>query len=112
MHEAITGWHAHIYYDPTTRAAAEMLRAAIAGRFPTAVLGRWHDKPVGPHPTSMYQVAFAPEVMAGLLSFLALHRAALTVLVHPDTGRPRADHTAHALWMGTILPLDLGVLPE
>lgn len=112
MPEAITGWHAHVYYDPATRSAAETLRSAIAARFPAAVLGRWHDTPVGPHPASMYQVAFAPDLLPGLLPFLALHRAGLTVLVHPETGRQRADHTAHALWMGAILPLDLGVLPD
>ena len=40
----ITGWHAHVYYDPaTTRAAAEALREGIAAGFPGAVLGRWHD---------------------------------------------------------------------
>ena len=77
MPEAITGWHAHVYYDPATRAAAEALRAGIAARFPDAVLGRWHDRPVGPHPSAMYQVAFAPELLPGLLPVLALHRAGL-----------------------------------
>ncbi|MDB5373770.1 MAG: 4,5-dioxygenase [Belnapia sp.] len=113
MSEAITGWHAHVYYDPaTTRAAAATLREGIAARFPAAVLGRWHDTPVGPHPGAMYQVAFAPELLPGLLAFLVLHRAGLTVLVHPETGRARADHTAHALWMGAVLPLKVSVLPE
>lgn len=112
MSEPITGWHAHVYYDPATRMVAGSLRDAIAERFPGAVLGRWHDTPVGPHPASMYQVAFAPELLPGLLPFLALHRAGLTLLVHPETGRPRADHTAHALWMGMILPLNLGVLGD
>ena len=113
MADAITGWHAHVYYDPaTTRATAEALRTAIAARFPAAVLGRWHDRPVGPHPGAMYQVAFAPDLLPGLLAFLVLHRAGLTVLVHPETGRARADHTAHALWMGQVMPLDLSVLPE
>ena len=112
MPEAITGWHAHVYHDPATRAAAETLRASIADRFPAAALGRWHDRPVGPHPASMYQVAFAPELLPVLLPYLALHRAGLTVLLHPETGRTRADHTAHALWMGAILPLDLSILRE
>jgi aromatic ring-cleaving dioxygenase len=113
MSEAITGWHAHVYYDPAaSRAAAETLRAAIAARFPGAILGRWHDRPVGPHPAAMYQVAFAPDLLPGLLPFLALHRSGLVVLVHPETGRQRADHAAHALWMGEILPLDFSVLPE
>lgn len=113
MPETITGWHAHVYYDPAqTRAAAAVLREGIATRFPAAVLGRWHDTPVGPHPGAMYQVAFAPEMLAEVLAFLALNRAGLTVLVHPETGRARADHTEHALWMGAILPLAVSRLPE
>ncbi len=113
METAITGWHAHIYYDPaTTRGDAATLRDAIAERFPAAVLGRWHDVPVGPHPTAMYQVAFPAALFPHLVPFIALNRAGLTVLVHPETGRQRADHTAHALWMGAVLPLDTSVLPE
>ncbi|HEV7267375.1 MAG TPA: DOPA 4,5-dioxygenase family protein [Falsiroseomonas sp.] len=106
-------WHAHIYYDPaTTREAAARLREAIAAGFPAAVLGRWHDVPVGPHPQAMYQVAFAPDLFATLAPFLALHREGLTVLLHPETGRQKADHTDHAMWMGAVLPLDISVLPD
>ena len=109
----IRGWHAHIYYYPaTTRDAAARLRDGIAAAFPAAVLGRWHDVPVGPHPQAMYQVAFTPELFANLAPFLALHRAGLTVLLHPETGRQKADHTAHAMWMGAVLPLDISVLPD
>ncbi len=113
MSETITGWHAHIYYDPAaTKEVAAVLRDQIAHRFSEALLGRWHDVPVGPHPQAMYQVAFAPALLPGLLPFLALHRVGLTVLVHPETGRQRADHTAHALWMGAVLALDTARLPE
>ena len=41
-----------------------------------------------------------------------LNRDGLAVFVHPNTNRPRDDHFLHALWMGEILPLDLGPLPE
>jgi aromatic ring-cleaving dioxygenase len=75
-------------------------------------MGRWHDRPVGPHPQAMYQVAFPPELFPRLVPWLALNRAGLTVLVHPETGRARADHLQHALWLGAVLPLDAGVLPE
>jgi DOPA 4,5-dioxygenase len=109
----IEGWHAHIYYDPqATRADAARLREAIAARFPDAVLGRWHDVPVGPHPSAMYQVAFGTALFPALVPFLALNRGGLTVLLHPETGRQRADHTAHAMWMGAVLPLDTSRLPE
>jgi len=113
MGDVIHGWHAHLYYaDAAERAVAAEIRDAIAALFPAAVLGRWRDEPVGPHPMAMYQVAFGPELLPALLPWLALSRRGLTVLVHPETGRQRADHSAHALWMGAVLPLKLEVLPE
>ncbi|NMJ43644.1 DOPA 4,5-dioxygenase family protein [Roseomonas sp. JC162] len=110
--DSIQGWHAHIYYDPTTREAAARLREGIADAFPEARLGRWHDVPVGPHPQAMYQVAFAPALFPTLMPFIALNREGLTVLVHPETGRQKVDHLEHAVWMGAVLPLDASVLPD
>jgi aromatic ring-cleaving dioxygenase len=105
----ITGYHAHIYYDPATRAKAERLRAGIGERF-AARLGSWHDEPVGPHPVAMYQVAFAAEEFPHLVPWLMLNRNGLDVLVHPMTDDAVADHTGHALWLGNPLPLRVEVL--
>jgi DOPA 4,5-dioxygenase len=113
MELPIIGWHAHIYYDPaTTRAEAEQVRERIAAAFPEVLLGRWHDVPVGPHTAAMYQVAFSPALFATLIPWLALNRQDLSVLVHPETGRQRADHVRHALWLGAPLPLKAEILPE
>jgi DOPA 4,5-dioxygenase len=101
-----------VYYDGGSREAAARLREGIAQAFPDAVLGRWHDKPVGPHPQAMYQVAFAPALFPTLVPFLALNREGLAVLVHPETGRQKADHLHHAMWMGAVLALDASVLPD
>ena len=60
----------------------------------------------------MYQVAFTPALMPALLPFIALNREGLTVLVHPETGRQKADHADHAMWMGAVLPLDVSRLPD
>ena len=109
---AIVSWHAHVYFDPaSTRPQAEQVRAAIAQRFKVQ-LGRWHEVPVGPHTAAMYQVAFDVEVFAALVPWLALHRQGLSVLVHPNTLAPRADHLMHAIWLGTPLPLRADALPE
>ena len=105
----IKGYHAHVYYTPGTRPTAERLRAAIGDRF-QARLGSWHDEPVGPHPVSMYQVAFAGEEFPGLVPWLMLNREGLDVLVHPLTDDSVADHTRFAAWLGTPLPLRLDVL--
>ena len=108
---AVRGWHAHIYYAPETKERAAALRAEIADRFPEALLGRWHDQPVGPHPTAMYQIAFDPALFPALVPYLALNRRELTILVHPETGNAYRDHARHALWLGAILPLLLDRLP-
>lgn len=106
----IRGYHAHIYYDPeTTRAAAGRLRAAIGARF-AGRIGSWHDEPVGPHPSAMYQVAFAVEEFASLVPWLMLNRGGLSVLVHPETEDAIADHTRYALWLGAPLTLRIEVL--
>jgi DOPA 4,5-dioxygenase len=107
---AIHGWHAHVYYEPATRAAAAAVREGIAAAFPQALLGRWHDAPIGPHTRAMYQVAFAPALLPELLPWLMLNRRGLAVLVHPETGRELADHTTHAAWLGEVLSLRTEVL--
>ena len=68
-------------------------------------MGRWHDVPVGPHPTAMYQIAFSEDGQFPTLApFLMMNRMGLTILLHPESGRPRDDHTINAMWMGQVLP--------
>ena len=104
--EIIRHYHAHIYYDPaSSRDRAARLRERVAAAFPDATLGRWHDAPVGPHPQSMYQIAFPTTLLATFLPWLMLNRDGLTILLHPGTGDAYADHTDHAVWLGGPLPL-------
>jgi len=111
--DAITHYHAHIYYDPAkSRDRAAQLRERVAKEFPLAKLGRWHDEPVGPHPQSMYQIAFPREMLGAFVPWLMLNRDGLTVLLHPETGDDLTDHTAHAAWFGAMLPLRLEVFKK
>jgi len=107
----IHGYHAHIYYDALTRPRAAELRAAVEQNF-TVRMGRWHDVPVGPHPQAMYQIAFENDQFPTLMPFLIMNRMGLTILLHPESGRPLDDHTINAVWMGEILPLVTSILPE
>ena len=107
----IRDYHAHIYYDPaSTRDRAARLRERVGAAFPEATLGRWHDELVGPHPQSMYQIAFPRTLIGSLLPWLMLNRDGLTILLHPGTGNDYADHSDHAVWLGNKLPLRLAVL--
>jgi DOPA 4,5-dioxygenase len=106
---AIQGYHAHVYYDEASRGAAERLRERLAERF-AVELGRWHDRPVGPHPRWSYQVAFGSEVFAELVPWLMLNREGLTIFLHPNTGADVPDHRDHPLWMGESLEVDLAAL--
>lgn len=103
----IEHYHAHVYYDPASREGAARLRERVAAEFPLARLGRWHDELVGPHPRSMYQIAFPHGLFAAFVPWLMLNRDGLTILLHPETGDDYVDHTAHAVWFGEVLPLRL-----
>jgi len=106
---SITGYHAHVYYDAGSKPAAAALREAIAERFAVR-LGRWHDRPVGPHTRWSYQIAFAPERFAEIVPWLALNRGDLTIFLHPETGAPLPDHRDHAIWLGERADLRLEAL--
>ena len=111
MADAPALYHAHIYYDPaTSRDRAAALRERVAAEFPQARIGRWHDEPVGPHPVSMYQVAFPHAIFAAFVPWLMLNRDGLTILLHPETGNAYRDHAEHGAWFGAVLPLRLEVL--
>jgi len=104
----IDGYHAHIYYDDASKPSAAALRQAVSENFDVKV-GAWHDKPVGPHPRWSYQLAFAPRLFGDIVPWLALNRNGLTVFIHPETGDALADHRDHAVWMGEMLELNLGL---
>lgn len=107
----VEDWHAHVYFDAATRDAAWALRehisAAFAGRME---MGRFHERPVGPHPMWSYQVAFRPDLFAELVPWLLLNRGDLDVFVHPNTGDDLADHRDRAVWLGRSHMLDLAAL--
>ena len=103
------GYHAHIYYDPSTRPAAEMLRETIAGRFDVRV-GELSDEPRGPHPISQFVAIFETPEFQNIVPWLMLNRDGLDVLVHPLTESSYDDHSKNALWLGTPVPMRLDIL--
>lgn len=107
----ITGYHSHVYFEADTLSQARGLIQA-AGKDLPVVVGRIHEKPVGPHTRWSCQLAYEPGSFEQVMSWLAVHRNGLTVFTHPLTGDPVAEHQDFAIWMGSIEPLNIEILEE
>lgn len=103
-------FHAHLYWtDAAGRATADRLLAELVARF-GVVPGTRRATAGGPHPAPELHVGFPLARFGEVVPWLMLSRCGLSVLVHPETGDARADHTAHALWLGAPLPINLAAL--
>ena len=104
----IEDWHAHIYFDAASRDAAMAFRDVVTAQFGSRIrMGRFHERPVGPHPRWSYQIAFDPAEFSEVVGWLTLKHGALDEFVHPNTGDQLRDHRDSALWLGRSHQLDL-----
>ena len=104
----IRDFHAHIYFDPEEVEKAKALGDSAHERFGVSV-GRYHLRPVGPHPRGSVQLTVPPEQFGDFAQWLALNRGDLTIFAHANTGEDLADHTSHVIWFGASEPLDLSI---
>jgi len=102
----LKGYHAHVYYDASTKPVAERLRNTIVASFAVRP-GAFSDEPRGPHPVPQFNVIFEAPEFQKIVPWLMLNREDLNVLVHPLTDSNYDDHTKYALWLGTPVPLNL-----
>jgi DOPA 4,5-dioxygenase len=105
----ITSYHAHIYFDASSRQKARHLSEAISQTFRLSV-GRLHDEPVGPHPRGSCLLAFNANQFAQVIPWLIVNRCGLTVFAHAITGDALKDHTDHVLWLGASEPITVSAL--
>jgi len=92
---------------------ARELYEKIKKEFPEVRIGRFWDKPVGPHPTAMFEVdTVSPHQTGAIFGWLAVNRGPLTVFVHPNTDDAYRDHTELVSWMGQPWPLNTGILKK
>ncbi|TPG04941.1 aromatic ring-opening dioxygenase [Rhodanobacter glycinis] len=114
MTEQGSPYHAHVYYLPDTRAAAEALRIRLidnmkSGEIPQLLfVGQLKDRKAGPHPIPQFEMHFTREAVPMILRLI--EDSGLTALVHPLTDDDLADHTTLARWIGTPIELDLSTL--
>lgn len=109
----IQSWHAHVYFDAQSRDAAWALRQRIEAHFAGKLeMGRFHERPVGPHPMWSYQLAFEPAQFTEIVAWLTLNHGALDVFMHPNTSDQLVDHRDAAVWIGRSYQLKLEVFND
>jgi len=110
----IESFHAHIYFSPgdettTARAVVDEASREIGA---LVKIGRFHERPVGPHPRGSIQLHVEQANALTVLTWLMQHRDGLTVFVHGNTGDDYLDHTQHVAWLGDSEPLKLSVFSK
>ena len=101
----IKSYHAHIYFDEDSYAKAALLRKWVADRFHVE-LGNWNREPRGPHVTPSFYFGFTNDLLPVIVPWLQLNSLGLTILLHPNTEDPRADHLHYALWVNRAQPVN------
>ncbi len=112
IQNAISGFHAHVYFEANEKANAEKLQIFIQEQLGSKVryYGKPIGRPIGPHPIPMFEVNFLPEYFKEVVTFLMQNHGEHSVLIHPETGNDMRDHTTYALWLGKQLELDFSQL--
>ena len=101
----IKSYHAHVYFDEDSYEKAALLRRWVAERF-AVELGNWNREPRGPHVTPSFYFGFTNDLLAVVVPWLQLNSLGLTILLHPNTEDPRADHLHYALWVNRSQPVN------
>jgi len=104
-------YHAHIYFDESSKVMAKALCQEIGERFKLRV-GRFHEQLVGPHPCWSCQITFGTRDFDLFIPWLDEQRENLSVLVHALTGNDYQDHTEFAYWLGEPVELDLSMFKD
>jgi len=105
----IDGYHAHVYFDPATRARAAQLRETIATTLGVEVRDL-SDEPRGPHPVPQFRFTFTNAQFDNIVPWLMLNREGFDVLVHPLTDNSYDDHSRYAVWLGAPVALKLDTM--
>ena len=104
--------HAHIYFSPAEREAAERLRDSFLRQKEDGdeilFVGRMTEGKAGPHPIPQYEVHFLGRSLDSVEA--AIRESGLRALVHPLTDDDMADHTSLGRWIGESIELDLSTL--
>ncbi len=101
----IKNYHIHLYYTESNIKYAKELGSVVHEKFGVAI-GRYHERPVGPHPMWSMQITVPIEKLGEVQSFIAINRQDLIAFIHPTTGDDLLDHTSYIGWLGESVKLN------
>ena len=106
-------FHSHIYFDANTRTSVSALRETLIRELPHSVqVSRLVDRPIGPHPTPMFELGFSYSDYPAVRALLEAHHGIHTALIHQVTGDEVWDHTEGAEWIGKPVELNIQFLKD
>ena len=107
----IKSYHAHFYFDEDSYEKAALVRKWSIERFPVE-LGNWNLQPRGPHVTPSFYFGFTNDLLPIIVPWLQLNSLGLTILLHPNTDDPRADHLYYTLWVNRSQAVNAYGMPK
>ena len=102
-------YHLHLYFDDETAEFARMIWTRAKEQGSIESVGRFHDKPVGPHPQRQFQLRVRATELSQVEDWLDLARGSLDVLIHPEVEDDLLAHTVLARWLGRPHALHLQI---
>lgn len=101
----IKSYHAHFYFDHDGHEKAALIRRWAGERFPVE-MGDWNAEPRGPHTTPSFYFGFTNDLLPVIVPWVQLNSLGLTILLHPNSDDPRADHLFYTLWVNRSQPVN------
>jgi DOPA 4,5-dioxygenase len=102
----IKHYHFHLYYLKNQINKAKEITQKIPSIFDVEV-GRFWEKPVGPHPIGSCQITVQEKEFHQFLKWMMIGRGDIDVFIHPVTGDNWQDHTQCIMWLGDSHPLNI-----
>ena len=103
-------YHVHVYFDDQTECLAQGIYTEAQTQPLITLLGRFHPKPIGPHPSRQFQMKTMGRDLECLLEWVDKRREGLSVLIHPEIENDYLAHTDLAQWLGEPCVLNLSGL--
>ena len=109
-------FHFHLYFETggqdTRESALEVRTRLLKEATFRYQLPPVRERPMGPHRWPIWSIWVDRPSFGEATLWMARNHGPHSVLVHPNIDDGLADHTEHAMWLGTPVPLSLEIFQD